>query len=157
MNSGPLGQKRGIGFGILMIIVTLGFYGWYWAFKTHEELKQRTGEGLGGVLGLVIWILITPVNAFVIPSEIGKMYARRREAVAGERHDGTLALPVRDLHHPGDRLVREGAGLPQHVLGRAPRRRQPHRPRRHPPSRSHLRVRAGGDAGPDRAPNGRQA
>jgi hypothetical protein len=75
MNSGPLGQKRGIGFGILMIIVTLGFYGWYWAFKTHEELKQRTGEGLGGVLGLVIWILITPVNAFVIPSEIGKMYA----------------------------------------------------------------------------------
>jgi drug/metabolite transporter superfamily protein YnfA len=75
MNSGPLGQKRGIGFGILMIIVTLGLYGWYWAFKTHEELKQRTGEGLGGVLGLVIWILITPVNAFVIPSEIGKMYA----------------------------------------------------------------------------------
>ncbi len=74
-NAGPLGQPRGIGFGILMVIITLGFYGWYWAFKTHEELKQHTGEGLGGVLGLVVWILITPVNAFVIPSEIGKMYA----------------------------------------------------------------------------------
>jgi Domain of unknown function (DUF4234) len=74
-NEGPLGQPRGIGFGILMSIITLGFYGWYWAFKTHEELKQHTGEGLGGVLGLVVWILITPVNAFVIPSEIGKMYA----------------------------------------------------------------------------------
>ena len=74
MSSGPLGQKRGVGFGILLFIVTLGLYGWYWAFKTHEELKQRTGEGLGGVLGLVIWILISPVNAFVIPSEIGKMY-----------------------------------------------------------------------------------
>ncbi len=62
-----------------MFIVTLGFYGWYWAFKTHEEMKQHTGDGLGGVLGLVIWILIAFVNAFVIPSEIGKMYERDGE------------------------------------------------------------------------------
>ena len=73
-NKGPLGQARGIGFGILMFIITLGFYGWYWAFKTHEEIKQHTGEGLGGVLGLVVWILASFVSAFVIPSEIGKMY-----------------------------------------------------------------------------------
>jgi hypothetical protein len=39
-------------------------------------MKQHTGEGLGGVLGLVIWILIAAVSAFVIPSEIGNMYAR---------------------------------------------------------------------------------
>jgi hypothetical protein len=74
-NTGPLGRPRGIGFGILFFIITLGLYGWYWAFKTQEELKQRTGEGLGGVIGLVIWIVINPVSAFVIPSEIGKMYA----------------------------------------------------------------------------------
>jgi hypothetical protein len=73
---GPVGQQRGIGFGILLFIVTLGFYGWYWVFKTQEEMKQRTGDGLGGVLGLVIWILISPVSAFVIPSEVGKMYAK---------------------------------------------------------------------------------
>jgi hypothetical protein len=73
-NTGPLGQRRGIGFAILLDIVTLGFYGWYWAFKTQEEMKLRTGEGLGGVLGLVIWILISPVTAFTIPSEVGKMY-----------------------------------------------------------------------------------
>ena len=73
-NTGPLGQPRGIGFGILLFIITFSIYGWYWAFKTQEEMKQRTGDGLGGVLGLVIWILLTPVSAFVIPSEIGKMY-----------------------------------------------------------------------------------
>jgi Domain of unknown function (DUF4234) len=73
-NTGPLGQHRGIGFGILIFIITFGFYGWWWAFKTQEEMKQHTGEGLGGVLGLVIWILIAPVSAFVIPSEVGKMY-----------------------------------------------------------------------------------
>jgi hypothetical protein len=75
-NTGPLGQPRGIGFGILLFIVTLGFYSWYWVFKTMEEMKQHTGEGLGGVLGLVIWILIHPVMAFVIPSEVGKMYRK---------------------------------------------------------------------------------
>jgi len=75
-NTGPLGRPRGIGFGILLYIVTLSFYSWYWVFKTQEEMKQRTGEGLGGVIGLVIWIVISPVSAFVIPSEVGKMYAR---------------------------------------------------------------------------------
>ena len=36
-NTGPLGQPRGIGFAILLYIVTLGFYSWYWVYKTQEE------------------------------------------------------------------------------------------------------------------------
>jgi hypothetical protein len=75
-NLGPRGHRRGVGLGILLFVITLGFYGWYWVFKTQEEMKKHTGEGLGGVVGLVIWILISPVSAFVIPSEIGKMYNR---------------------------------------------------------------------------------
>jgi hypothetical protein len=75
-NPGPRGHRRGIGLGILLFVITFGFYGWYWVYKTQEEVKQHTGEGLGGVLGLVIWILISPVSAFVIPSEVGKMYTR---------------------------------------------------------------------------------
>jgi hypothetical protein len=75
-NPGALGRPRGIGFGFLLFIVTFGFYSWYWVFKTEEEMKEHTGEGLGGVLGLVIWILIGPVMGFVIPSEIGTMYRK---------------------------------------------------------------------------------
>ena len=75
-STGPLGQPRGIGFGILLFIITFGFYGWYWAYKTQEEMKQHTGDGLGGVLGLVVWILVNAVSAFVIPSEVGNMYAK---------------------------------------------------------------------------------
>jgi uncharacterized BrkB/YihY/UPF0761 family membrane protein len=84
-NTGPSGNRRGVGFGILLFIVTFGFYGLYWAFKTQEEMKQHTGEGLGGVLGLVIWILLNPVSAFVIPSEIGAMYRKdgRESPVTG--------------------------------------------------------------------------
>ena len=75
-NTGPLGSPRGIGFGILLFIVTIGFYSWYWVFKTQEEIKQHSGEGIGGVVGLVIWILLSMVSAFVIPSEVGKMYTK---------------------------------------------------------------------------------
>jgi hypothetical protein len=74
--TGPLGRPRGVLFGIVLFVVTLGLYGWYWAFQTHEELKQHTGEGLGGVLGLVVWIFAAFVSAFAIPSEVGKMYAK---------------------------------------------------------------------------------
>ena len=82
---GALGQRRGIGFGILLFVVTFGIYGLYWVYKTHEEIKQHTGDGVGGVLVLVIWILIWPVTAFVIPSEIGRMYQRdaRESPVTG--------------------------------------------------------------------------
>ena len=59
-----------------MYIVTFGVYSFYWVYKTQEEMKQRAGEGLGGVLGLVVWLLVNPVTAFVIPSEIGKMYKK---------------------------------------------------------------------------------
>jgi len=75
-STGPLGQPRGVGFVILLTIVTLGIYSWYWIYKTMEEMGRHVGEGLGGVLSLVIWILVSPVMAFVTPSEVGKMYAR---------------------------------------------------------------------------------
>jgi hypothetical protein len=84
-NTGPLGQPRGIGFAILIFIITFGIYGLYWVYKTQEEMKQHTGDGLGGVLGLVVWIVISAVSAFVIPSEVGKMYAKdgRQTPVTG--------------------------------------------------------------------------
>jgi len=75
-NAGPLGKPRGIGFGILMFVVTLSFYSWYWVYQTQEETKRHVGDGLGGIVGLVVWILIGAVSAFVIPSEIGTMYAK---------------------------------------------------------------------------------
>lgn len=73
-NTGPLGQPRGIGFGILMFIITIGIYSLYWVFKTQDEVKNHSGQGVGGVLGLVIYIVVSIVTWFLIPSEVGKMY-----------------------------------------------------------------------------------
>ena len=33
-NTGPLGHPRGIGFAILMTIITIGFYSLYWVFNS---------------------------------------------------------------------------------------------------------------------------
>ena len=113
----PLGKPRGIGFGIFLFIITLSIYGWYWAYKTQEELKQHTGDGLGGVVGLVVWILLTPVTGYTIPSEIGKMYAQdgREKPMTG--WTGLWFFPGVDPHHPRHRLVREGAGGTEPLLG----------------------------------------
>ena len=73
-NRGPLGEPRGIFFVIAITIITLGIYHLYWAYKVFEEMKRHTGDGLGGVVGLVIALVIGVVNYFVIPSEIGAMY-----------------------------------------------------------------------------------
>jgi hypothetical protein len=75
-STGPLGQRRGVAFVIILTIITLGIYSLYWVYKTEEEMKQHTGEGIGGVLGLVVWIVVSPVMGFVIPSEIGNMYKK---------------------------------------------------------------------------------
>jgi len=79
-NTGPLGQERGVAFVILISIVTLGIYYLYWVFKSQEEIKQHSNQGVGGVLGLVIALVIGVVTAFLLPSEIGKMYEQDGKA-----------------------------------------------------------------------------
>ena len=71
---GPIGETRSLGMSILWFVLTIGIYSVYWVYKTQEEIKRYSGNGIGGVLGLVIWILIQPVTFFVIPSEVRYMY-----------------------------------------------------------------------------------
>src|SRR3954463_10112680 len=50
---GPVGKIRSTGVSILLMIVTLGIYGWFWYYSVHEEMKRhKGGDGLGGALAL---------------------------------------------------------------------------------------------------------
>lgn len=71
---GPVGKPRGVLFVIVLSIVTLGIYHLYWYYQGFEEMKRHTGNGIGGILGLLIAIVFTPIDWFVMPSEIGSMY-----------------------------------------------------------------------------------
>jgi hypothetical protein len=73
---GPIGQRRKIGVQILLSIVTLGIYGWYWAYTSHEDIKAHTGEGVGGVLGVVLYAFVGVVTLFLLPIEIKRTYER---------------------------------------------------------------------------------
>jgi Domain of unknown function (DUF4234) len=75
--TGPIGNVRSTGTCILLFIVTLGIYGWFWYYNSHEEMKRHSGEGIGGVLALVLGIFVSIVMVFLSPHEIGKLYERR--------------------------------------------------------------------------------
>src|SRR3954463_1344784 len=71
---GQVGETRSLGMSVLWFILTLSVYSFYWVYKSHEEVKRYSGNGIGGVLGLVIYILLSPVTFFIVPSEVRYMY-----------------------------------------------------------------------------------
>ena len=70
---------------VIFSIIILGIYYLYWTYQVFRELKEHTGQGIGPIIALVIGIVISPVNWFVLPSEIGNMYAAagREKPVSG--------------------------------------------------------------------------
>lgn len=77
---GPVGTVRSTGIAILLVIVTLGFYSWYYYYSTHEEMKRHSGEGIGGLLALVLAIFIGLPSPYLLSHEVGNLYERRGQA-----------------------------------------------------------------------------
>src|SRR6478736_5151137 len=74
---GPIGKVRSTGTCVLLTIVTLGFYTWYWYYKTHDEMKQHTGNGIGGPIALILAIVVSIVMPFLSSNEVGGLYERK--------------------------------------------------------------------------------
>ncbi len=58
----------------LLSLVTLGIYHLYWLYKMHDEVKDYSGQGVGGGLGLLFALICGFINYFLLPAEIAKMY-----------------------------------------------------------------------------------
>ena len=75
---GPVGRPRSWVVVFLLSLITLGIYYLYWNFRVFKDMKEHTGEGIGG--GLALFFAIVPllnlINIFMLPAEIGNMYAR---------------------------------------------------------------------------------
>lgn len=75
--SGPVGQVRGTALQILLIVVTLGIWAFVYLFQTHDEMKRHSGEGLGGVLALLVGVFAYFVSPYLLSHEVGGLYERR--------------------------------------------------------------------------------
>ena len=73
---GQVGEIRSPLAVLLLSIITCGIYGIYWYYKTFQEMKDHSGEGIGGGLALVFAFVCGPVLIFLLPSEVGNLYAR---------------------------------------------------------------------------------
>ena len=101
------------GLVIVLMIVTCGIWGAIWSYRTGEDLKKYNNDGLGGVLNLVIYLLLSVVLMFTIPAEIEKMSARRPREPGQPAAWPVVPAAAHRQHH----LVPEGAGSAQRLLG----------------------------------------
>ena len=67
-----LGKPRGVGFVIVLSIITLGIYQLYWLWVSFAEIKRWRGQGVGGFAGLLLAFVI--VSTFLLPSYVGRLY-----------------------------------------------------------------------------------
>jgi hypothetical protein len=88
----PVGKIRSTGTCVLLTVVTLGFYSWYWYYKTHDEMKQHSGTGLGGGVALILAIFVGIVMPFLTSNEVGGLYERRGQAKPVSAATGLWAL-----------------------------------------------------------------
>jgi hypothetical protein len=88
----PVGKVRDTGTCFLLMIVTLGIYGWVWYFKTHDEMRRHTGTGLGGGIALLLGIFVGIVMPFLTSNEVGHLYERRGQKPPVSALTGLWAL-----------------------------------------------------------------
>ena len=46
-------------------------------YQTHEEMKRHTGQGIGGVLALVLSLFVGIASPYLLSHEVGGLYERR--------------------------------------------------------------------------------
>lgn len=75
---------------VILIFVTLGLYGLYWIYITFEELKRQNGQGLGGMLALVLGIVTGGlIPLFMLVSELGNAFQKQ-----GKQSTFSMIYPI---------------------------------------------------------------
>jgi len=71
-----VGKVRSTGLAMVLFVVTFGIYGLVWWYLVHDEMKRHSGQGIGGLVALLLAFFISPAAAFFTSDEVGKLYER---------------------------------------------------------------------------------
>jgi hypothetical protein len=74
--TGAIGELRKPLTVVLLSLVTCGIYTFWWYYRNFEDMKQHSGEGVGGLLGLLLAIFCSIIAVFLLPAEVGNLYVR---------------------------------------------------------------------------------
>jgi Domain of unknown function (DUF4234) len=70
-----VGRPSNPGTVVLLTIVTFGIYALIWTYRQHEDIKRYSGNGVGGALGLVLYIFTGAIATFfMLPVEVEQLY-----------------------------------------------------------------------------------
>jgi hypothetical protein len=72
---GTVGQPRSALVTILLTFVTCGIWHLFWTYWVFDENQKYSGQGVGGLVGLLIGLFCGIVNVFLLPNEVEKLYA----------------------------------------------------------------------------------
>ncbi len=90
---GPVGRVRGTGITMLLFVITLGIWSFVYYYQTHEEMKRHSGEGIGGVLALVLSIFVGIASPYLLSHEVGGLYERRGQQKPVSAATGLWVFP----------------------------------------------------------------
>ena len=68
---------RGTALQILLFVVTFGIWAVVYLFQSHDEMKRHSGEGIGGLLALLVAFFAYMASPFLLSHEVGGLYERR--------------------------------------------------------------------------------
>jgi hypothetical protein len=72
-----VGQVRGTALQLLLFVVTFGIWALVYLFQSHDEMKRHSGEGIGGLLALLVAVFAYMASPFLLSHEVGGLYERR--------------------------------------------------------------------------------
>jgi hypothetical protein len=71
----PVGKVRSPWLVVLYSIITLGIYAFVWWYKIFNEMHTYRNQGISGGIGILLVFLCYPALYWLLPANIGNMYA----------------------------------------------------------------------------------
>src|SRR5262249_318934 len=105
----PLGKPRGWVVVFFLGLITLGIYWFVWTYKTFQEMKDYSGEGIGGGAGPLLSPFVNCGDRFLLPAGGGRPHGSRGGGTRGGGAAGGYRRH-RPVEPPADRRLVHLAG-----------------------------------------------